>query len=128
MVTFGEYSATYLGRRCEGIRLRFESGRVVDASARSGEDYLISVLDTDEGARRLGELGVGCNRGIPRGVQHMWWDEKIDGTIHLALGQGFPEVGGVNESAVHWDIVKDLSQGSIELDRETVQDRCVWLI
>jgi aminopeptidase len=128
VVAFGEYSAAYLGRRCDGIRLRFEGGRVVDASARSNEDYLISVLDTDEGARRLGELGIGCNRGIPRSVQHMWWDEKIDGTIHLALGQSFPHIGGVNESAIHWDIVKDLSRGNIELDGEPVQRNGEWLI
>jgi aminopeptidase len=127
-ITFGEYGATYLDRRCEGIRLRFEGGRIVDASALRGEEYLLSVLDTDEGARRLGELGIGCNRGIPRGVQHMWWDEKIDGTIHLALGQGFPEVGGVNESAVHWDIVKDLAQGRIDLDGTTVQRNGEWSI
>jgi aminopeptidase len=127
-ITFDEYSATHLGRRFEGIRLRFEAGRVVDASASQGEDDLISVLDTDEGARRLGELGIGCNRGIPREVQHMWWDEKIDGTIHLALGQGFPHLGGLNESAIHWDIVKDLSRGSIELDGESVQRGGEWLI
>jgi aminopeptidase len=58
----------------------------------------------------------------------MWWDEKIDGTIHLALGQSFPHIGGVNESAIHWDIVKDLSRGSIELDGETVQRNGEWLI
>ena len=58
----------------------------------------------------------------------MWWDEKIDGTIHLALGQSFPHIGGLNESAIHWDIVKDLSQGSIELDGETVQEHGEWLI
>ena len=108
VITFGEYPATYLGHRCEGIRLRFEQGRIVDASARAGEEFLLSVLDTDEGSRRLGELGIGCNRGIPRSVRHMWFDEKIDGTIHLAIGQGFPTVGGMNESAIHWDIVKDL--------------------
>jgi aminopeptidase len=128
VITFNEYSAAYLGRRFEGIRLQFRAGRVVDASASQGEDDLISVLDTDEGARRLGELGIGCNSGIPREVQHMWWDEKIDGTIHLALGQGFPHVGGLNESAVHWDIVKDLSRGSIELDGEPVQRNGEWLI
>ena len=94
VITFGEYSAKHLGRRFEGIRLRFEAGRVVDASANQGEDDLIAVLDTDDGARRLGELGIGCNRGIPRDVQHMWWDEKIDGTIHLALGQSFPPSAG----------------------------------
>ena len=128
VITFGEYSATYLGRRFEGISLRFEGGRVVDASASQGEDDLTAVLDTDDGARRLGELGIGCNQGIPRGVQHMWWDEKIDGTIHLALGQSFTHLGGVNESAIHWDIVKDLSRGSIELDGETVQRNGEWLI
>ena len=95
--------------------------------ASQGEDDLISVLDTEEGARRLGELGICCNRGIPRDVQHMW-DEKIDGTIHLALGQGFPHLGGLNESAIHWDIVKDVSRGSIELDGETVQRNGEWLI
>ncbi len=128
VITFGEYSAKHLGRRFEGIRLRFEAGRVVDASANQGEDDLIAVLDTDDGARRLGELGIGCNRGIPRDVQHMWWDEKIDGTIHLALGQSFPALGGLNESAIHWDIVKDLSRGSIELDGEIVQRDGEWSI
>ena len=128
VITFGEYPATYLGHRCEGIRLRFEQGRIVDASARAGEEFLLSVLDTDEGARRLGELGIGCNRGIPRTVRHMWFDEKIDGTIHLAIGQGFPIVGGLNESAIHWDIVKDLAQGRIELDGATVQEHGEWSI
>lgn len=128
VIAFDEYPATFLGRRCEGIRLRFEGGTVVDASARSGEDYLLSVLGTDGGARRLGELGIGCNRGIPRHVRHTWWDEKIDGTIHLALGQSFPSIGGRNESAIHWDIVKDLSRDSIELDGETVQEDGEWLV
>jgi aminopeptidase len=128
VISFDEYPGTFLGRRCESIRLQFETGRVVDASARSNEDYLLGVLDTDGGARRLGELGIGCNRGIPRAVRHMWWDEKIDGTIHLALGHGFPEIGGLNQSAIHWDLVKDLAQGRIELDCETVQANGEWLI
>ena len=128
VIAFDEYPAMFLGRRCEGIRLRFTEGRVVDAAARAGEEFLLSVLDTDDGARRLGELGIGCNRGIPRGVRHMWWDEKIDGTIHLALGQSFPDVGGLNESAIHWDIVKDVAEGRIELDGETVQEDGEWLI
>jgi len=127
-IAFDEYGATHLGHRHEGIRLRFEGGRVVDASARAGEEHLLAVLDTDDGARRLGELGIGCNRGIPRGVQHMWWDEKIDGTVHLALGQSFPHLGGLNESAIHWDIVKDVSRGSIEVDGEVVQRDGDWLI
>jgi aminopeptidase len=128
VIEFGEYAATYIGRRSEGIRLRFESGRVVDASARAGEEHLLAVLDTDAGARRLGELGIGCNEGIPRDVRHMWWDEKIAGTIHLALGQSFAHLGGTNESAIHWDIVKDVSQGRIDLDGTTVQEHGEWLI
>jgi aminopeptidase len=128
VITFGEYPATFLGHRCEGIRLQFESGRVVDASARSGEEFLLAVLDTDDGARRVGELGIGCNQGIPPSVRHMWFDEKIDGTVHLAIGQSFPWIGGLNESAIHWDLVKDLTRGRIELDGEPVQERGKWLI
>jgi aminopeptidase len=128
VIEFGEYGATHLGRRHEGVRLRFDSGRIVDASARANEEHLLAILDTDEGARRLGELGIGCNDGIPRHVQHMWWDEKIAGTIHLALGQSFPHLGGANESAIHWDIVKDVAQGRIELDGRTVQEAGQWLI
>ena len=101
---------------------------MVDASAGSDEEFLLAILDADEGARRLGELGIGCNRGIPRHVRHMWFDEKVDGTIHLAIGQGFPAIGGVNESSIHWDMVKDLSRGRIELDGETVQENGKWLI
>lgn len=127
VVEFSEYAATWHGNRCEGIRLRFDRGRVVDASARSNEAFLLDILDTDEGARRLGELGIGCNRGIPRHVRHMWFDEKAAGTIHLAIGAGFPQVGGTNESAVHWDLVKDLGHGRIELDGETVQRDGEWL-
>ena len=128
VVELAEYPATWHGNRCDGIRLRFGDGRIVDASARSNEAFLLDILDTDEGARRIGELGVGCNRGIPRHVRHMWFDEKADGTIHLAIGQGFPHIGGVNESAIHWDLVKDLSQSRIELDGETVQQDGSWLI
>jgi len=126
-IEFSEFAATWIGRRCEGIRLRFEAGRVVDASARSNEEFLLRFLETDDGASRLGELGIGCNRGIPRYIRHMWFDEKVDGTVHLALGAGFPHIGGTNESSVHWDLVKDLSRGRIELDGRTVQEKGVWL-
>ncbi len=127
-IEFSEFAATWIGRRCEGIRLRFEAGRVVEASARSNEEFLLRFLETDDGASLLGELGIGCNRGIPRHVRHMWFDEKVDGTVHLALGSGFPHIGGTNESAVHWDLVKDLSRGRIELDGQTVQENGAWLI
>jgi aminopeptidase len=128
VIEFSEFPATHGGHRCEGIRLRLEQGAVVDASARQGEEYLSRVLDTDEGARRLGELGIGCNTGLPRHVHHMWFDEKVAGTIHLALGQGFPFLGGTNESTIHWDLVKDLSEGYIELDGAKVQEAGDWLL
>jgi aminopeptidase len=110
------------GREVAGVRLRFEAGTVVDASATRGEEYLIGLLDTDEGARRLGELGIGTNYGIDRGTKDVLLDEKIGGTVHLAVGASYPESGGTNESAVHTDMVCDLrSGGRIEVDGELFQ-------
>ena len=129
VISFTEFPAVYLGRECRGVRLRFEGGRVVDASADAEEDFLIATIDTDEGARRLGELGIGCNPGITRHMKNTLFDEKIDGTIHLALGNSLPETGGVNESNIHWDIVKDLRNGGrIELDGRVVQENGVWKV
>lgn len=129
VVSFGEFPAVHLGRELHGITLRFEDGVVVDASATTEEAFLIETLDTDAGARRLGEFGVGCNPGITRYMRNGLFDEKIDGTIHLAVGMGYPETGGTNESAVHWDIVKDLrSGGRIELDGRVVQENGSWRI
>ncbi|MEJ7717099.1 MAG: pyridoxal 5'-phosphate synthase glutaminase subunit PdxT [Thermoleophilaceae bacterium] len=105
------FPASYGGREVAGVRLRFEEGRVVDASAERGEAFLIETLDTDDGARRLGELGIGTNYGIATGTKEILLDEKIGGTVHLAIGMSYPETGGVNESAVHWDMVCDLRQG-----------------
>ena len=126
-IAFTEFPAVWQGRELRGIRLRFADGRVVDASAETEEDYLIETLDIDEGARRIGELGIGCNPGIDRYMGNVYFDEKIDGTVHIALGMGFGYVGGTNESAIHWDIVKDLRQGGrIELDGRVVQENGVW--
>jgi aminopeptidase len=128
-IAFIEFPAPYAGREVAGIRLRFEGGRVVDASAESEEEFLIDTLDRDEGARRLGELGIGCNPGITRFMKDTLFDEKIDGTVHLALGNGLPEVGGTNHSEIHWDIVKDLRPGGqILLDGEVVQEDGAWKI
>jgi aminopeptidase len=129
-IAFTEFPAVYGGREVNGIRLRFEGGRVVDASAETNEDYLIETLDSDEGSRRLGELGIGCNPGITRYMRNTLFDEKIDGTVHLALGNGMPDLGGENVSRIHWDIVKDLRlPGSrIELDGEAVQRDGVWAV
>jgi aminopeptidase len=121
-VTF-HLPATYAGREVAGVRFRFESGRVVDASAEKGEDFLIEMLDTDDGARRLGELGIGTNYGIIDGTGEILLDEKIGGTVHLAVGRSYPETGGVNESAIHWDMICDLRRGgSIQVDGETLQE------
>jgi aminopeptidase len=128
-ISFVEFPAPYAGREVAGIRLRFEGGEVVDASAESEEAFLVEQLDRDEGSRRLGELGIGCNPGITRFMKNTLFDEKIDGTIHLALGNGLPEIGGTNQSDIHWDIVKDLRPGGqILLDGEVVQENGAWQI
>ena len=128
VIEFSEFPAVYAGREMSGIRLRFEGGRVVDASASSNEEFLLETLETDDGARRLGELGIGCNPGITRYMKNTLFDEKINGTVHVALGRGFPELGGGNVSAIHWDIVKDVRQdGKIELDAEVVQENGEWV-
>jgi aminopeptidase len=128
-IAFTEFPAVWQGRDVRGIRLRFEEGKVVDASADTEEEFLLATLDTDEGSRRIGELGVGCNPGITRYMRNVYFDEKIDGTVHIALGFGFPDIGGTNESAVHWDIVKDLRRGGrIELDGRVVQENGIWVV
>lgn len=116
------FPATYGGREVAGVRFRFQDGRVVDASADRGEDFLLETLDTDDGARRLGELGIGTNYGIATGTKEILLDEKIGGTVHMAIGMSYPETGGRNDSAVHWDMVCDLRQGgSIVVDGVELQ-------
>ena len=116
------FPATYGGREVAGVRMRFEGGRVVDASAERGEEFLHEMLATDDGARRLGELGVGTNYGIGTGTKEILLDEKIGGTVHMAIGMSYPETGGSNDSAVHWDMVVDLRQGgSITVDGTELQ-------
>jgi aminopeptidase len=117
------------GREVSGVRLRFDSGKVVDASAEQGEEYLISLLDTDEGARRLGELGIGTNYAVDRGTRNVLLDEKIGGTVHMAVGASYPECGGTNQSAVHTDLVCDLRRGGrIEVDGEPFQEDGRFLV
>ena len=116
------FPASYGGRTVSGVRFRFEDGKVVDASAEQGEDFLIEMLDTDEGARRLGELGIGTNYGIATGTKEILLDEKIGGTVHMAIGMAYPESGGTNDSAVHWDMVCDLRPGgALEVDGVELQ-------
>jgi len=95
----------------EDVTLEFREGRVVSARAERGDAYLRATLETDEGARYLGELGIGTNFGIDRPIGAILFDEKIGGTVHLALGRSYPETGGTNESVVHWDLICDLRDG-----------------
>jgi len=122
--------AIYRGRQVEGIRLKFVAGRVVEASATKNEEYLIMLLDQDEGARGMGEIGIGTNYQVKKYMNNTFFDEKIGGTFHLALGAGLPESGNTNESAMHWDIVCDLrpnpaipgsAGGTIHADGELIQ-------
>ena len=110
-----------------GIELEFRAGRVVDARAERGHEYLLATLDTDAGARALGEIGIGTNTGIDRPTGAILFDEKIGGTVHLALGRSYPETGGTNESAVHWDMICDLRAGGrLSADGEVLQQDGVF--
>ncbi|MFO7535600.1 MAG: aminopeptidase [Kiritimatiellia bacterium] len=99
------------GREVAGIRLVFKKGKVVEASADKNQAFLLTMLDSDPGARRLGELGIGTHPKINRFIRNILFDEKIGGTIHLALGQSYPETGGRNKSSLHWDLIRDLRKG-----------------
>lgn len=117
------YPGIYGGQAVEGIRLVFEGGRVADASARSNEEFLKKTLNADVGARVLGELGIGTNYGISLFTKEILLDEKIGGTVHLALGASYPESGGQNTSAIHWDMVCDLRKGGrITVDGDVLME------
>ena len=129
VIEFCEFPAVYYGQEIERARLVFEAGRIVDATARVGETFLVDTLDTDAGARRLGELGIGCNPGIQRFMKNTAFDEKIDGTVHLAVGNSYSFTGGMNKSAIHWDMVKDLRRaGRLYADGRLVQENGAWLL
>ena len=105
------YPAIYQGREVAGIRLWFEGGKVVKASAEKNEDFLLHTLDTDEGARYVGEFAIGTNKGITRLTRQTLFDEKINGSFHMALGRSYPQTGGKNESTIHWDMICDMRAG-----------------
>jgi len=113
------FPASISGRSVEDVRLRFENGVVVEARAAQGQDFLDKMLTMDEGARRLGEFAFGNNPNIDLSIKNILFDEKIGGTVHLALGASIPETGGVNQSTLHWDMVCDLCRGGeIRVDGE----------
>ena len=106
------YPAIRAGREVEGVRLEFKDGQVVKATAEKNEAYLLSQLDSDEGARFLGEWALGTNYGIQQFTKSILYDEKIGGTMHMAVGAGYPETGSKNTSAIHWDFICDMREDS----------------
>ncbi len=105
------YPAIVNGHEVAGVRLWFEDGKVIKASAEKNEEFLLKTLDTDEGARRIGEFAFGTNLGITRFTRQILFDEKIGGSFHMALGASFPETGAKNVSAIHWDMICDMRKG-----------------
>jgi aminopeptidase len=105
------YPAIYTGLEVQGVELKFKDGKVVEASAEKNQDFLNAMLETDAGSRYLGEFGIGTNSKITRFMKDILFDEKIKGTVHFALGAGYPETGSVNESAIHWDMICELRNG-----------------
>lgn len=126
------FPASHLGHEVDNIRLTFENGKVVDASASRGKEFLLTMLETDPGARFLGEVAVGNNYGVQHYTRNTLFDEKIGGTFHLALGNAYPETGGQNVSAVHWDMVCDMRPdaggGAIYADGVIIHENGQWKI
>jgi len=123
------YPAVTAGRVVEGVALEFQDGRVVKATAERNEAFLLSQLDADAGSRYLGEWAIGTNRKIDRFIKNILFDEKIGGTIHMAVGAGYPETGSRNKSAIHWDMICDMRDGGeIRVDGELIYRSGEFLI
>ena len=117
------FPAVHHGQEVHDIRLQFKGGRVVEASAQKGEEFLLAMLDQDEGARVLGEIAIGTNYSIQDYSKNTLFDEKIGGTFHAAVGASYPDSGGKNESGLHWDMVGDLRQGGqVFVDGELISE------
>ncbi len=113
------YPAIEKGKEVSGIRLEFKDGKVVKASAKKNEEFLLAMLDSDDGARYLGEFAIGTNYGIQKFTKSILYDEKIGGSFHMALGAGYPETGSKNVSSIHWDMICDIREDSeIHVDGE----------
>jgi aminopeptidase len=113
-----KYPGIEYGQEVNDIQLWFENGRVVKEKASKNQELLTSQLNSDEGARTLGEFGIGTNYGITRFSKNMLFDEKMGGTIHLAVGSGYPESGSKNNSGIHWDMLCDMNDSEIVVDGE----------
>jgi aminopeptidase len=115
------YPSVYEGQVVSGIRLKFENGRVVDATSERNQEYMLSLLNTDAGARYLGEFAIGLNYSLNRSTKSILLDEKIGGSFHMAVGAGYPETGSVNRSLVHWDMICDMRrEAEMLVDGEVV--------
>jgi aminopeptidase len=123
------YPTLYEGFEVTGVRLWFENGKVVKASAEKNEEFLMKKLDSDAGARYLGEFAIGTNEGIQNFTGQILFDEKIGGSFHMALGHGYPETLSENESAIHWDMICDLRNGGkIVVDNELLYENGKFVI
>jgi aminopeptidase len=128
VITF-EFPGVFGGRLIHDIRLAWQDGRLTEARAGQNEDFLRRILETDPGASALGEFGFGVNQGLDRFCRDILLDEKIGGSVHIALGRAYPECGGTNQSALHWDIVKDTRQeGAVYLDGRKIFENGRFLI
>ena len=124
-----DFPAIYRGNESHKIWLKLENGKVVDAKAEKGEDFLISMLDMDAGSRFVGEIAIGTNDRVQDVTGNILFDEKIGGSIHMALGASYPETGGKNESGLHWDIIKNMKENSkIFLDDKLIYENGKFVI
>ena len=123
-----DFPAVRSGKEVTDIMLKFEEGKVVELKASKNEDFLKEMLSIDENASYIGEFGIGCNPKINKFTKNLLFDEKIGGTIHLALGMAYKENGGGNDSSLHWDIVKSMKNAKIVLDGKVVQEKGKWKI
>lgn len=126
---FFDFPAIYKGNESHNIHLKFENGKVIEASAEKGEDFFLNMINQDEGARFVGEIAFGTNDMIQEVTGNILFDEKIGGSIHMALGASYPETGGKNESGLHWDIIKNMkNNGKIYADNNLIYENGKFLI
>ncbi len=122
------YPAVWRGIEVEGVELKFEKGAVAEARAEEGEEKLLKILETDLGAKRVGELAFGLNDKINRFTRMILFDEKIGGTMHIALGASYPDTGGRNKSAIHWDMITDMSKSKVYADDKLIYENGSFII
>jgi len=123
-----DYPRIVSGKQISGVHLKFKDGKIVEYDADKGKEFLGELIKTDENASYIGELGIGCNPKVTKYTNDLLFDEKLDGTIHLALGMAYKDNGGGNDSAIHIDIVKDMHKGRIVVDGKVIQENGKWNI